>query len=93
MGTTSKGVPILPTLVPQLEYLKLYTPIPLRVCALFVPFFAWICCSVLLDGVVFFYGFLSLDERKIDLKSGLGILWVCSIAFRASISIGIHASK
>ncbi|CAM6091745.1 unnamed protein product [Calypogeia fissa] len=30
-ATHSKGVPILPSLVPQLEYLKLYSPIPLRV--------------------------------------------------------------
>jgi hypothetical protein len=31
MTTTSKGVPILPTLVPQLEYLRLYSPVPMRV--------------------------------------------------------------
>ncbi|KAL2607657.1 hypothetical protein R1flu_026230 [Riccia fluitans] len=31
MGTTTKGVPIMPALVPQLEYLRAYCPVPLRI--------------------------------------------------------------
>ncbi|OAE26444.1 hypothetical protein AXG93_815s1050 [Marchantia polymorpha subsp. ruderalis] len=31
MGSTSKGVPIMPALVPQLEYLRTYSPVPIRI--------------------------------------------------------------